>query len=91
MPFGVSNNVANLTERAFVGACDEDIGRTLDEAFDDADDLRARFTTAKHYFREALSRCPGVVDARETDVFEVKILDTVKCFAGFEFAAFVGC
>src|ERR1041385_1045066 len=89
VPFGVSDYVTNLAKCAFVSACDEDVWRTLGEAFDDADDLRARLAAAKNDFGKALSRRARVVNARETDVFEVKVFDAVGSLCGFEFAAFV--
>src|SRR6185503_14775551 len=89
VPFGVCHNVSDLAKRGFVSACDEDVWRTLDEPLDDADDLRARLAAAKNDFGKALSRGAGVVDTRETDVFEMKILDAVDCLGGFEFAALV--
>ena len=74
VPFGVCNDVANLAIGAFVSACDENVWRALYESIDDADYLRARLAAAKNDFRKALARRTGVIDAREADVFEVKIL-----------------
>src|ERR1041384_8737203 len=39
VPLGVSNDVANLAERAFVGASDQDVWRARGEPVDDTDDL----------------------------------------------------
>src|SRR6185369_4088191 len=41
MPLGVSNDIAYLAKCAFVGACDEDVRRTLGKSLDYADDLGA--------------------------------------------------
>ena len=90
MPFCVCDDVANLAKRAFIGACDEDVGRPLDEPFDDADDLCASLAAAKNNLRKALSRRARVVNARETDVFKVKILDALDGIACFESATLVG-
>ena len=89
VPLGVSNDVAYLTKRAFVRACDEDVRGARYESFDYADDLSASLAAAKNDFRKTLSRRARVVDARETDIFEMKVLDTVYGVCSFQFAAFV--
>src|ERR1051325_7705820 len=90
VPLGVCNYVANLAERAFVSASDEDVRRTRREPVDDADDLRARLAAAKNDLRKAVARRACVVDARKTDVFKVKILDAVYRVVSFQLTAFVG-
>jgi hypothetical protein len=89
VPLSIGNNVANFSERVFVGARDDDIWRTLRQPFHYADNLCARLTAAEDDFRKALTIRPRVVDASEADVFKVKILNAVDGFAGLQIAALV--
>src|ERR1043166_1006270 len=89
VPLSVCYHVANLAKRAFVGACNEDVWRALCESLDDAYDLRARFATTENYLRKALAGRTRVVDAGKTDVFKMKVLDTVYGVVSRQFAAFV--
>ena len=62
----------------------------LYESLDDANDLRARLSTAEDDFGKALALRAGVVHPREADVFEMKVLDAPKRFGRRQFARFVG-
>ena len=63
VPLGVSNDVPNLTKRAFVGACDEDVRGALYESFNYADVLGASLAAAANDFQKALAPRACVVAA----------------------------
>src|SRR6185369_4097163 len=86
MPLGIGNNVTNLTKSAFVCTRDENVWRALNKLFNYSDNLRASLTAAKDNLGKALARGARVIDARESDVFKVKILDAVESLARFQLA-----
>src|SRR5688572_2055348 len=87
MPFRVGYDVANLAVGAFVSPGNEDVGRALRKAFDDAHDLRARLAAAKNDLRKSQARRARMIHAREADVFEVQVLDAFDGVAAVQIAA----
>ena len=77
MPFSVGDNVANLSIHAFVGSGDENVWRTLCETFDYANNLRPRLAATENDFGKAKARSARMIDAREADVFEMKVLNAI--------------
>src|SRR5262245_19591597 len=90
VPFGISHNVAYVTVRTFVGACDYDVGRPLHQALDYTDNLFSRFAAAKNYFGEADAKGARMVDASEANVFKVEVLDAFDGLVALHFTTFVG-
>jgi len=88
VPLGVGYDVANLAERAFVGAGDDDVWRALCKAFDNGDDLRAGLAAAENYLGKSEASSARMIDAREADVFEMKVLNASDGVRLIEITAF---
>src|SRR5258705_12219762 len=85
MPLCFGNDVPNFAISAGISMRNENVWRVSNESLNDADNLFPRLPSSEHHFRKSLASGTGVIHARVTDVFVMKLADAAGGFPGFEF------
>src|SRR5260370_28607174 len=89
VPFGICRDVSYFSECICVCPCHQNVWRTHQQSFNDADKLRSCLALAEDHFRESLARFTRMVYPCVPKVFVVKILDMLCSFSSAELAALV--